>query len=323
MKAKNTIIILLLACLIGSCKKEDQTLNIPLGEMSQEVIDGITYKCVTIGDQVWMAENLKTRLAGGRADGCMTFGEQIVTLAGKESLDLKQKVKTNLLKKLNDGVFDTGPGIQDEAEYFINEELIRYFFGNNVYAWVQYEDLNLTTYWAWYFDPTAVDLVRNEVTRMFTEEKNLILLAAADQNYIKEHGYLYTYEASKKVIPEGWRIPTDADWMKLERAMGMAENEVQQIDTWRGNVGRVLKANSNVDNFNAKLGGAYIYGVSQYSDNFKNKDIRGYWWSSTKVETAAADSTYYIRALRLDNDQMLRGTTRLGVAYNIRLVKDK
>ena len=35
--------------------------------------DDQEYKYTTIGDQVWMAENLKTRLDGGRAEGSMTF----------------------------------------------------------------------------------------------------------------------------------------------------------------------------------------------------------------------------------------------------------
>ena len=35
-----------------------------------------------------------------------------------------------------------------------------------------------------------------------------------EQNYVT-FGYLYTYEAAKEVVPEGWRIPTDNDWQEL------------------------------------------------------------------------------------------------------------
>ncbi|MCA5006343.1 fibrobacter succinogenes major paralogous domain-containing protein [Sphingobacterium bovistauri] len=322
MKSKLATIIFCV-CLLFSCRKDEETIQIPTYEISQEVIDGISYKCVTVGDQVWMAENLKTRLDGGRADGSMSFDEPIVTLASKESLELKLLVKNKLIKQLNDGFFNTNSTINAAAEYFIYDDLIPYFFNRNTYGWIQYETMNLNRMWDWYYSRPAIDLVRFEVARLFEEEKKLIILAAADQNYIKEHGYLYTFEASQKVIPQGWRIPSDEDWMKLERAMGMSEQDVLKKDEWRGTIGSVLKANPSVDNFNAKLGGAYIYGVSQHSDNFINKDLRGYWWTSTKDETVPADSTYYIRALRFDNDQMLRGTTRLGTAYNIRLVRDK
>ncbi len=330
MKSKLAIFIVSFVCLAYSCKKDDQTLQMPTYAISHEEIDGVSYKCITIGDQLWMAENLKTRLDGGRADGAMTFNEPFVTFESKESLDLKRTVKEKLLKRWEEGIFNTDAAANDAAIFFIEDDLIGYFFNSNAQSWAQYYTYN-APYWGWWYDAEVAEIVAKEVTRLFEEEKKLILLAAADQDYLQTHGNLYTFEASKKVVPEGWRIPSDEDWMKLEKALGMSDQDIQRKDEWRGNIGSFLKTNPVEDNFNATLGGAYIYGTSENSNaNFKNNGLRGYWWTSTKDETAV-DSTYYIRSLRFDNDQMLRGTTRIHAAntivgppaYSIRLVKNK
>ena len=39
------------------------------------------------------------------------------------------------------------------------------------------------------------------------------------------YGNLYTYEDAIANAPEGWRLPTDEDWKKLERAMGMSQGD--------------------------------------------------------------------------------------------------
>ena len=42
------------------------------------------------------------------------------------------------------------------------------------------------------------------------------------------------------ICPDGWHIPSDEEWMDLERFIGMSESEVYQED-WRGIVGNNLK----------------------------------------------------------------------------------
>lgn len=326
MKTKIATLIVFLVGLIYSCKEDNQTPEIPTYQMSQETIDGISYKCITIGGQVWMAENLKTRLAGGRSEGSMTFDEPVYTEATTESRDTRDKISPKLVKMLEDGFFNSDPETQANCAYLINEEIIPDFFSptgtSRNRPWTTYSNLFRIYPWNDELLP-YFELIEAEILRLLKEERNLSIFAAANQNYIKDHGYLYTFEASQKVIPAGWRIPTDEDWMHLERALGMKEEDVQKTDEWRGSIGELLKSNSAAENFNASFGGAYIYGLSEHSDNFINKEIRGYWWTSTKDVSASSDSTYFIRALRFDNDQMLRATTRLGTAYSLRLVKNK
>ena len=49
------------------------------------------------------------------------------------------------------------------------------------------------------------------------------------------YGNLYTYEDAIANAPEGWRLPTDEDWKKLEKALGMSPGELDDTG-WRGSV---------------------------------------------------------------------------------------
>ena len=49
------------------------------------------------------------------------------------------------------------------------------------------------------------------------------------------YGNLYTYEDAIANAPEGWRLPTDEDWKKLEKVLGMSPGELDDTG-WRGSV---------------------------------------------------------------------------------------
>ena len=60
-----------------SCEDENSLIG-PEGVFSEytDSRDGKIYRCVTIGDQTWMAENLAYRLPLGSVDGCYTYREE-------------------------------------------------------------------------------------------------------------------------------------------------------------------------------------------------------------------------------------------------------
>ena len=40
------------------------------------------------------------------------------------------------------------------------------------------------------------------------------------EDYLKTHGYLYTWEAATKACPDGWRLPSMQDWWFLSNFLG-------------------------------------------------------------------------------------------------------
>ena len=61
--------------------------DVQVGNFTDER-DQITYRCVTIGNQVWMAENLRFRRDEGAFDGCWTWNEKLPKLTTKQFVKL-------------------------------------------------------------------------------------------------------------------------------------------------------------------------------------------------------------------------------------------
>ncbi len=46
-------------------------------------------------------------------------------------------------------------------------------------------------------------------------------------------GRLYTHESAVNALPDGWKLPTDNDWIRLEKQLGIPDEHVYN-DNWRG-----------------------------------------------------------------------------------------
>ena len=120
-----------------------------------------------------------------------------------------------------------------------------------------------------------------------------------NENNGKTYGVLYQWEAAKSACPNGWHLPTDAEWTKLKQFLNN--------DGHSGNEGAALKTLSGWENggegsdnygFSALPGGfCSIYGY--FSDFGKT----GSWWSATESSSGYA----YARSLNYDNSTMHRG----------------
>lgn len=99
-----------------------------------------------------------------------------------------------------------------------------------------------------------------------------------------ELGRLYTFQAALKACPNGWRLPSDNDWLDLEKALGMTQNQlmIDGYSTNRGNgEGNKLKMGGN-SGLNFKISGfAYINTGEPNFDGIEDDRPRSYFWTST------------------------------------------
>jgi uncharacterized protein (TIGR02145 family) len=133
------------------------------------------------------------------------------------------------------------------------------------------------------------------------------------------------------IAPEGWHVPTDDDWRKLEMHLGMASDTANLIG-WRGtNEGEKLKSpksetrlwtidqdihNTNESGFTAFPGGCRLLdGV--YVDAGPNST--GFWWTSSEVGN---DQAWY-RYLDYQYSGVFRYFTAKTNGFSIRCVKDE
>lgn len=231
------IIFLTLLVIQTSCKKEVETTTTIIYDSIVDV-EGNTYKTVKIGDQWWMAENLKTR-------------------------------------KYRNGV-----------EIRKTQDAVQW--KNKVPAYCKYEDTETNT------------------------------------------GYLYNFYTvidSNQLAPTGWHIPTDEDWKKLEKHLGMSYVQTDSI-SWRGNnEANKLKSigytawtkykdvwPTNESGFTAVAGSCRLPdGRFGYPGLF----YTGFWWTSTMD----SDSAFY-RHLDHKNENIFRYKASFNYGMSVRCVKD-
>lgn len=144
------------------------------------------------------------------------------------------------------------------------------------------------------------------------------------ENY-STYGCLYDWETAMKVCPEGWRLPSDEDWMELERFLGMDIKELYRTG-FRGkelNAGGKLGAGSslwekendyviNETGYSATPGGSRMYdgrfwGIGQGAS----------YWTSTFDEFK---NWVWIRTI--EPQGINRMTCQRGFGLSVRCIKD-
>ena len=143
------------------------------------------------------------------------------------------------------------------------------------------------------------------------------------------YGKLYnwfTVVNNSGLCPQGWRIPTDEDWMTLEREIGMPESELSMTGD-RGaslQIGGKMKSTSD-DWLSPNLGASNSSGFSIVPTGFRypNGDFYVYltmtaFWSSTQFSGESA----YDRIFSKDYSGIGRSNGAKVDALSVRCVKD-
>ena len=102
--------------------------------------------------------------------------------------------------------------------------------------------------------------------------------AGEEKNCIT-YGRLYSYDQSDSVCPPGWRLPSDGDWLTLEKSLGMpqADLELLKYTAIRGRgIGDKLK---DPERFHALPAGYW-----NKKRKYMARGDRTYWWTSTELK---------------------------------------
>jgi uncharacterized protein (TIGR02145 family) len=227
--------------LLFSCNKEkEEEYTIERGTVVD--INGTEYQTVKIGDQWWMAENLRVDKYN---DGTPIPTIQII-----------------------DGADTTWANVDSGAYCAINEELFGYLYN------------------------------------------------------------AFVIRSDKNIAPEGWHVPTDEDWKKLEQTIGMTSKEIEETG-WRG----IEEANLLASKYNlgwpANDRETQLFGSDYFGFNAKPSSLRGHdgrtniqsnsawWWSSTSI-----DGKKYFRNIDTYHRTIFRQTILNQNGLSIRCVKD-
>jgi len=121
-----------------------------------------------------------------------------------------------------------------------------------------------------------------------------------------KYGRLYNWETAKTVCPDGWRLPSDAEWTTLTNYVG-------------SNAGTKLKSTTG---WNNNGNGTDTYGFlalpgGSGSNSENNAGRSGYWWSATEYDSDFA----YGRAMDNGSD-VYRNYYGKSLLFSVRCLKD-
>jgi len=127
------------------------------------------------------------------------------------------------------------------------------------------------------------------------------------------NGRLYSWAKAGEACPGGWHLPSDEDWIELERFLGVS-NDSLHLTGYRGpNAGARLLEGGDTQ-FDARLAG-----YREPDGAYAHRDRASLFWSSTEVDRLAAWS----REITVSDDRLGRTAVSKETALSVRCVRDE
>jgi uncharacterized protein (TIGR02145 family) len=155
-----------------------------------------------------------------------------------------------------------------------------------------------------------------------------------DEALAQEHGYLYNWNAvvdPRGLCPAGWRVPSDDDWVELERFLGMEELDLYDAGSRGGmlNIGGMLKDTSDGTWIYPNRGAVNSTGFSGrgsgsrlFTGGYTGMDRVGFWWTSTpRISGGLYQNRVWVRFLSHHSPYVSRISTFKQSGLSVRCLK--
>jgi len=134
---------------------------------------------------------------------------------------------------------------------------------------------------------------------------------------VETYGYLYDWETACDVCPDGWHLPTDAEWTELTDYLGEnAGGQLKATGTIEAGTGLWYDPNTGATN---ETGFTALPGGFRFSDgSFIGIGGGGGWWSATEGSTGGA----WLRDMGYDYSNVVRYYYPKGLGFSVRCLRD-
>lgn len=279
-------IYILIGCLSFSACQEDEKAVVPEVGFSdfQDPRDGTTYKCITAGGDIWLAENLRYHVAGGFYSGCLRYGESWAgwTQAQFDTW-LKSVYKAGKMEK---ELYDECSALRGQGYVpRVLLEMIGYKFPETLLDEIMV------------YDKTAV----NDFGYLYSYE-------ALKQAVIP--GWEIPSDADWKRLEQLLGMSGgELDRMEAWRGNGQAE---------------LLMEGEQGIGFNVKFGGGRVYHSDDRDGVYEGKACKAIFWASDTLDGGEEGYLGVVRTLLLNDSRIWKGTSkRSGTAYYVRCIRRK
>lgn len=128
-----------------------------------------------------------------------------------------------------------------------------------------------------------------------------------------KYGRLYDWQTANTVCPQGWHLPSDAEWNQLITFCGgepFAGGKMKSKTGWNS----PNLAATDSSGFSGLPGG-----VRRSDETFSGIGTVGTWWSSSESNTAGYA---WVRSLYHNGGEVARGTAYSGLGLSCRCIRD-
>lgn len=168
----------------------------------------------------------------------------------------------------------------------------------------------------------------------FKNSKNIPMYFCYEEKLCKIHGYLYNGYAvidKRGLAPEGWKIPSLNDWVKLSNNLGGKELATTRLRSTKGWPSYAKKV-TNPTGFNALPSNWFVGSYEYWKKQYTGLDYKGepkvhndiMYWSSTTEEYKGTTYIKHIILATYDSGDEFKygGSQGLSNGLNIRLIKE-